>query len=1349
MTETVKFLSTRELRPLEFEGDGIHRLRGIALGQGNMALEVVVCEARNCPTSTQMRNLFRKRQAGRATPVLIVVLYGESAAVCGPVGDDPPCYTDLDVALLDRTCNVALSEPDRHAALRFIKVALPDIGSPIPGLRNEGFLASHELQTGVPKRKEWDHASKQGRQALRKSGRDLVRTLGFDVQELPNQMSVLISRDKKVAVAIFLERNESSDIACERYSGLTPVSQALSCADQERLPYVMIVSDRRLRLYPVSTGIGVGRRGRTETFVEAHLDIIPESQAAYVWYLFSSEALCDNGFLDDILDRSNDYSADLGKRLRERVYDSVVPGLAMGISEARGLKRPTSDQLRETYQMALTTLFRLLFVAYGEDKELLPYRSNEAFRKRSLKQKAHELQRFSYAKGKFDSSTSHWDEVRLLFDAVNKGHREWGVPAYDGTLFSEDRGVNKAGAVLSEIRLKNEVFGPILVDLLLDHTAEGVVGPVDFRSLGVREFGTIYEGLLESELAVAEEDLATDKEGRYCPTNNARNVRAKKGEVYLVDASGSRKSLGSFFTKSFAVDHLLDRALEPALKEHVARLDSLPDDAAGEAFFDFRVADIAMGSGHFLVAAVDRIERALTSYLTRRTLVAVSKELTRLRTAAKDALGPLAEDADIEDAQLLRRQIARRCIYGVDLNPIAVNLARLSIWIHTFVPGLPLSLLDQHLVQGNSLVGIATAKEAEDLLGARKWRTLFSGDARDLLRDVAESMLRVGKLSDATTREVLHARSEWEKAKKDAEPWMALMDILAASRLDEQLHQSLPEVFSKWTEDPSRILKSRYYERAREILKAIPPFHYPIAFPEVFWRERSGFDVILGNPPWEEATIEENKFWVRYAPGLAGLKQVDQEVLKEKLRRDRPDLVRHYQEQVAAVELLRRVLTTGAFFGMGTGDPDLYKAFYSRFWQLLAPFAFMGVVLPRSAFLAKGSAEFRSVLLNQATIHDLTFVVNTGGWVFDDAEPRYTIAFVAAQKANPGKSAVVPLRGPFSSHQRFRQGIAQKPFEFAVSDILMWTDIAALPLLPSEKSVEIFAQLRKAPRLDLDGSGSWRARPTAELHATHDKKENGGIIFFSKTRPHNCWPVYGGESFDIWNPDTGSYYGWVKLPQAMDYMQQKRMNAARSGRSAFSELPMEWIENPKTLPCLSPRIAFRDVTNRTNRRTVISCLLPPDVVVTNKGPYLLWPRGDERDQAYLLGVLSSIPLDWYARRFVETNVNFFIFNPFPVPRPGRSNPCWSRVVKLAGRLACSDSRFAPWGKKVGVDVGPIPEERKQEMIAELDAVVAHLYGLSEDQLCHVFETFHEGWDFKERLKTTLDYYRKCRGKNET
>jgi hypothetical protein len=151
--------------------------------------------------------------------------------------------------------------------------------------------------------------------------------------------------------------------------------------------------------------------------------------------------------------------------------------------------------------------------------------------------------------------------------------------------------------------------------------------------------------------------------------------------------------------------------------------------------------------------------------------------------------------------------------------------------------------------------------------------------------------------------------------------------------------------------------------------------------------------------------------------------------------------------------------------------------------------------------------------------------------------------------------------------------------------------------------------------------------------------------------------------------------------------------------------------------------------------------LPPKVFITNKGPYLLWPRGDAKDEAYVLGVLSSLSLDWYARRFVEVSVNFFIFNPFPVPRPPRSDIRWQRVVELAGRLACPDERFATWANAVGVEVGPLRDVEKDDMIHELDAVVADLYGLSERQLRHLFETFHEGWDCQQQLDATLKHYR--------
>ena len=136
------------------------------------------------------------------------------------------------------------------------------------------------------------------------------------------------------------------------------------------------------------------------------------------------------------------------------------------------------------------------------------------------------------------------------------------------------------------------------------------------------------------------------------------------------------------------------------------------------------------------------------------------------------------------------------------------------------------------------------------------------------------------------------------------------------------------------------------------------------------------------------------------------------------------------------------------------------------------------------------------------------------------------------------------------------------------------------------------------------------------------------------------------------------------------------------------------------------------------------------------------PRGDAADVAFLLGVLTSIPLDWYARRFVEIHMTFGVLNPFPIPRPGADDPLRRRVVQLAGRLAAVDGRFAEWAKEVGVACGPLDGAEKEAHIRELDAVVAHLYGLSEGQLVHVFETFHEGWDYHDRLAETLKEYRR-------
>jgi len=1313
------------------------------VGPGQQGLEIAVVTAKNRPVEGVLHTAWQARRARRATPVLLVALYGHNAAICGPTGEKPPIYAELDTGQAERLCREALDQPDRHAALRFLAQVLPSLSTKLPGLRNEGLLALHELEHGATRRGDWTEAGARAKRAVGQRGYDLLKALGFSIERLDNLTQLLRSGDRRTALAVLLNQSESVEASTVRFNSISPISYALSKADAENLPWVIIVQDNRIRLYPTAVGVGVGRRGRTETFVECQSALLSDEHLAYLWLLFSAEALKQDGSLTELLESSRRFAGELAERLRDRIYVEVVPRLAAGICMARKISQYTTEQLHLSYQMALTVLFRLLFIAYAEDRDLLPYRYNEAYQRRSLKQKALELADAAAKGAPLAAGDSHWREVEHLWDSVAAGNSEWGVPAYDGGLFSKDPAVSTVGAQLAKIRLTNETFEPALRGLLLIETAENTLGPVDFRSLGVREFGTIYEGLLESELSVADTDLALDNKGTYVPAKKKQPVVVSAGEVYLHDRSGARKSSGSYFTKSFAVEHLLDRALEPALEDHFARLDKLDDVAAAEGFFDFRVVDIAMGSGHFLIAAIDRIERGMGEYLSCRALPGVLKELSQLRVAAEKQLGELADQTHIEDGQLLRRLIARRCIYGVDLNDLSVQLARLSVWIHTFVPGLPLSLLDHGLVVGNSLAGVATVDEirakfaeAGDSRREQKTAEMFEVDAESLLGQAAKPLKRMATLADASLNDLETARTAANQAAKAIAPTRALCDIISAIPMaDDEIQFQ----FSEWERERKTIEGGTAHKKALGALEGLSPLHFPVAFPEVFLRKRPGFDVILGNPPWQEATLEEHAFWARHFPGLRSLGQREQEQLKQELRRTRLDLVRLYEAEVSEMERLRKVLVGGGYPGMGTGDPDLYKAFCWRFWNLVAADGGrIGVVLPRSALAAKGSTEFRVEMLIKSAEVDLTLLLNNRQWIFPSVHPQYTIGLVGIGCGRPkGKS--IHLKGPYASYESYIAGKVSPPTSFTSNEIQQWNDTASLPLLPTEESLCIFTQLRKSPRLDVNDGTSWRARPDRELDATNQKNL---MDVESEKCPKGFWPVFKGESFDLWTPDTGRYYAWADPKVVIPWLLQKRINSARRrAASAHSEFPLEYLRDHSTLPCLSARIAFRDVSRSTDSRTVRVALLPPKVFITNAAPYLLWPRGDEKDQAFLLGILSAIPLDWYSRRFVETHVNYFVLNPFPVPRPQRGDKSWQRVVALAGRLACPDDRFTGWAKAVGVKAGPLNDVEKENMIYELDAVVAHLYGLTEPQLRHIFETFHEGWDYTARLEATLKHYR--------
>ena len=232
---------------------------------------------------------------------------------------------------------------------------------------------------------------------------------------------------------------------------------------------------------------------------------------------------------------------------------------------------------------------------------------------------------------------------------------------------------------------------------------------------------------------------------------------------------------------------------------------------------------------------------------------------------------------------------------------------------------------------------------------------------------------------------------------------------------------------------------------------------------------------------------------------------------------------------------------------MGTGDPDLYKAFCWRFWNLAAADnGRIGVVLPRSALSAKGSEEFRKKVFATAADIDLTMLLNNRQWVFPEVHPQYTIGLSVVTR---GKSEgdTIGLRGPFATSVAFDAGHNTPAARFAPADVLSWNDTASLPLLPTEQSVEVFAQLRKAPRLDLNDGKSWRARPDTELHATAQKPL---MDLSSEKCPKGFWPVYKGESFDIWTRTQASITPSPIRTKSSPGSMQSGSAAARAGATA-------------------------------------------------------------------------------------------------------------------------------------------------------------------------------------------------------
>jgi hypothetical protein len=1314
---------------IEKDIDGVSA-GAVYFGEGPQAIQVATATSETKPNRQTLRQLHSDRKGKLLVNVIVAVTCAADTYVFGPDVDSETLVQKNSSAA--KYLNSVLSQPNGVLAFqRAISFRRSLQTTDLSGFTNNGLFASHYIKSSISSHSKWQDAQKLSSKLVGLRARNLISALGFDIQESQSRALLLSAQgDETRVVAVLLENEENFESKSARFQA-TPVEWGISVANQQGAPWVVAVRGGQLRLYPALDGVGVGQRSQVETYFEIDLATIDDENAGLLSLIFSSTALMKDGTAEELLRDSRRYAADLGKRLRERIYESVVPELATEVGSQLQRKGRAMDApgLQLAYELTLRILFRLLFQAYAEDRGLLPAGRNEIFDSNSLKHWAkHLITRDSSVP--FGDSATIWYDLRQVWDAIDQGNPEMQIPAYNGGLFGADPTLNPEGHLIIGLAIPDKVLAPALRALLIDDSTEdGVAGAVDFRSLSVREFGTIYEGLLESSLSLASQDLTVNKKGAWVPAAPGDEVLAKSGQVYFHSASGERKSTGSYYTPSFVVEQLVDQAVTPALEKHLATIKSHIDSgdqvSAYNAFFDFKVVDLAMGSAHFLVSAIDKIESQMRSFVIQpeNAIEGLSSELLRLENVAKTALGSdEAAYAEIESSSLLRRQIARRCIYGLDINPLAVELARLAIWIHTFVPGLPMSNLERNLVCADSLSGIGTVQEGLSALrpdlkpGIVALFDFVSPIVDQALSESKRLLEDVARADEANKKEALKVAETARVAKRAAEKARTVFDLSIAV-----LNGVATIEGAESLEDLEVIHQSN---EVQDFIRFINPAHMPYLFPEVFVREVPGFDVVLGNPPWEELVVDEPRFWASKTPGLLSVPIQKRRELIEELKASRPDLVLEIESKKKSAELTRKVLQKR--FPLGVGDTDLYKAFGWVAYSLLSANAGqLGYVLPKTAFSAAGMELWRRKLHASGTFNSITYMQNKGQWIFQ-IDPRYKVAMFTYAKGSYGGTA---LRGPILGLDEFEQMALVAPVLLDRENILNFTASAAIPEISNQAIADVMKTLRNAPNLSDYENGSLRA--VTEFHATNDSKH-----FEHGAGPVN-WPVLSGKSFRIWEPETKEFFAFANPDIALAELNSRLSKQLKLKSSAFYGLSFQ-RDLGGMHPAYRPRIAFRNVTRSNDSRTFIPALIPPNQLLTNIAPYFLFSVGRERQEAYLLGVTSSLVFDWYTRKFVELALNFHLLNSFPVPSYSETTRS-KRIVEIAGLLSAVDERYAGWAAAVGVPVGGVTSASKREsMTAELDGLVAAEYGLSPGELEIVFSTFHVGWSDASRLQKAIE-----------
>ncbi len=838
-----------------------------------------------------------------------------------------------------------------------------------------------------------------------------------------------------------------------------------------------------------------GARSRSEEFfeldlaaalgvpgVQRELDDVEPSHALCLFYLFFHRAAflpqpwddAGRSFHAFALNEARIYeekvSQDLGARVFQDVFPQLADALARGDLHAQTqdtghgqFKRPqfTPDYLDEVREAALVLLYRLLFLFYAEDRNLLPVR-DPRYAPYSVRRLREEVRDKVDAGTKFSRTVGWvWLALRNTFTLIDKGDDEVGMPAYNGGLFSRAR-----SPLLERANVPDAVMAPI-IDALSRRTEDLLRGWINYRDLSVSHLGGIYERLLEYSLVheVQAQDDYKDK-----PEVN---------RLLAVPASFARKVSGSYYTHDDLVRLILRESVGllatermNALEAHLKKLakkgslnpgdwDALDALDPASQILELKICDPAMGSGHFLVALVDYLaDQVLEAIATATQRVGAQPWAAHLAEAGRPWQSPVLQrlaairqsikttakhhgwavtDAQLDDRHIVRRMILKKTIFGVDKNPMAVELAKTALWLHTFTVGAPLSFLDHHLKIGDSLHG---EKLPDVQRGLQHLGALLLSSEFDRLALAAKNIAQVADLTDVDIAEAQLSKQLATEAATQIAPIHAVLDFWRALRwlvpgwpvakisqlpkllkpIGAQPHplltglikllepgQNLVAVIGAGrldgtdaaTQAANDLMASARAVAARETF-----FHWWTSFPTVFGAgAKGGFDAVIGNPPWDRIKLQEVEWFSERSPAIAAQSRAaDRKKMIAALQGvrmtqtatyqpPRVDLWSQYQQAVERAEANARVvgngkLGSGDYPMLGGGDVNLYSLFVERAQALCAADGLVALLTPSGIAADKGAAQFFNSLSSTGRLGAL-FDFENRKVFFPDVDSRF------------------------------------------------------------------------------------------------------------------------------------------------------------------------------------------------------------------------------------------------------------------------------------------------------------------------------------------------------------------------